>query len=328
MSGVLYFTAPDHVWAVDARNGREMWHYAWKSKGGWHIGNRGAGVWGGYLYFETPDCNLVSLNHQGRQGALAQGNLRSGAVLLRLRRAGGGEESRDRGRQRRRSGHPRIHRVARSGNRRVAMALVCASEAGRSGSENLAQRGSHAARRRHDVGAGHVRSRAEPVLLRHRQSAAGDRGQGAHGRQSLYRVHHRAESGYRKDGQWYFQPSPHDTHDWDAVQTPVLFDGEINGQKRKLLAQASRNGWFFVLDRTNGKHIVSSEFVKTNWAKGVDAKGQPIPNPGQAAAARWRAGFTQSGRRGQLASAELRSRDRLVLRQRRARLQRLLHLRR
>ncbi len=62
MSGVLYFTAPDHVWAVDAHNGRELWHYEWKSKGGWHIGNRGAGVWGEYLYFETPDCNLVSLD--------------------------------------------------------------------------------------------------------------------------------------------------------------------------------------------------------------------------------------------------------------------------
>jgi alcohol dehydrogenase (cytochrome c) len=79
--------------------------------------------------------------------------------------------------------------------------------------------------------------------------------------------------------QWYFQPSPHDTHDWDAVQTPVLFDQEINGEKRMLLAQASRNGWFFVLDRTNGKHILSSEYVKTNWAMGVDPKGQPIPNP-------------------------------------------------
>src|SRR5207302_7567821 len=51
------------------------------------------------------------------------------------------------------------------------------------------------------------------------------------------------------------------------------------GQKRKLLAQASRNGWFFVLDRATGKNIISSEFVKTNWTKGLDAKGQPIPNP-------------------------------------------------
>ena len=53
---------------------------------------------------------------------------------------------------------------------------------------------------------------------------------------------------------WYFQASPHDTHDWDNVETPVLFDGEFNGQPRKLLAQAARNGYFFVLDRTNGKN--------------------------------------------------------------------------
>ena len=80
--------------------------------------------------------------------------------------------------------------------------------------------------------------------------------------------------------QWYFQSSPHDTHDWDATQTPVLFDGEINGQKRKLVAQASRNGYFFVLDRATGKNIVEhSEYVKVNWSKGVDAKGSPIPNP-------------------------------------------------
>jgi alcohol dehydrogenase (cytochrome c) len=78
---------------------------------------------------------------------------------------------------------------------------------------------------------------------------------------------------------WYFQPSVHDTHDWDAVETPVLFDAEMDGKPRKLLAQASRNGWFFVLDRETGKNYVSAPFVKTNWTKGVDAKGQPIPDP-------------------------------------------------
>jgi alcohol dehydrogenase (cytochrome c) len=57
----------------------------------------------------------------------------------------------------------------------------------------------------------------------------------------------------------------------------------INGQKRKLLAQASRDGWFFVLDRTNGKALVSAPFAKQNWSMGVDAKGQPIPNPEKAA---------------------------------------------
>jgi len=78
---------------------------------------------------------------------------------------------------------------------------------------------------------------------------------------------------------WYFQSSPHDTHDWDATQTPILFDADFNGQPRKMLAQASRNGKFYVLDRATGKALVSSDFVKTNWSKGFNEKGQPIPNP-------------------------------------------------
>ena len=53
---------------------------------------------------------------------------------------------------------------------------------------------------------------------------------------------------------WYYQVSPHDMHDWDASETPVLIDGVIDGKPRKLLAQASRNGYYFLLDRTNGKH--------------------------------------------------------------------------
>jgi alcohol dehydrogenase (cytochrome c) len=77
---------------------------------------------------------------------------------------------------------------------------------------------------------------------------------------------------------WYFQPTPHDTHDWDATQTPVLIDGEFNGEKRKLLAQANRNGYFFVLDRTDGKHLLTAPFVETNWTKGIDARGVPIAN--------------------------------------------------
>jgi alcohol dehydrogenase (cytochrome c) len=80
---------------------------------------------------------------------------------------------------------------------------------------------------------------------------------------------------------WYFQASPHDTHDWDDVETPVLFDATIDGRPRKLLGQAARNGFFFVLDRTNGKDLVSKPYVPLNWAKGVDAKGQPIPDIGK-----------------------------------------------
>ena len=59
----------------------------------------------------------------------------------------------------------------------------------------------------------------------------------------------------------------------------MIFDDEYNGVHRKLLAQASRNGYFFVLDRTTGEHILTSPFIQTNWAKGIDSRGEPIPNP-------------------------------------------------
>ncbi len=62
VDGVLYVSAPDHVWALDARDGHELWHYFWKTKGGTHIGSRGVGMWHNYLYVETPDNYLVSLD--------------------------------------------------------------------------------------------------------------------------------------------------------------------------------------------------------------------------------------------------------------------------
>ena len=58
---------------------------------------------------------------------------------------------------------------------------------------------------------------------------------------------------------WYYQVTPHDTHDWDAAQTPVLIDGVIDGRPRKLVAQANRNGHFFLLDRTNGEHLLTTQ---------------------------------------------------------------------
>ena len=69
---------------------------------------------------------------------------------------------------------------------------------------------------------------------------------------------------------WYFQTSPHDTHDWDSTQTPVLIDGVINGRQRKLVSTAERNGYFYTLDRVTGEHIVTAKYGSTtNWAKSV-----------------------------------------------------------
>ena len=76
---------------------------------------------------------------------------------------------------------------------------------------------------------------------------------------------------------WYFQFTPHDLYDYDATETPVLVDTTYDGQPRKLLIEANRNGFIYVLDRTNGKFLSAIPFVeKLNWAKGVDADGRPI----------------------------------------------------
>jgi len=79
---------------------------------------------------------------------------------------------------------------------------------------------------------------------------------------------------------WYFQFTPHDLHDWDANEPLVLIDASFQGQQRKLLLHANRNGFYYVLDRTNGKLLLATPFVKKlNWASGIGADGRPILLP-------------------------------------------------
>src|SRR5439155_903100 len=79
---------------------------------------------------------------------------------------------------------------------------------------------------------------------------------------------------------WYYQTGPHDTHDWDSAQTPALVDAEFGGTPRKLVLTAARNGYFFVVDRVTGEHLVTSKLSNTaNWAKGINEKGQPVRDP-------------------------------------------------
>jgi alcohol dehydrogenase (cytochrome c) len=76
---------------------------------------------------------------------------------------------------------------------------------------------------------------------------------------------------------WYYQFTPHDVHDWDAQEPAVLVDTNWQGQPRKLLLQANRNGFFYVLDRTNGQLLLAKSFLKKlNWAEGVGKDGRPI----------------------------------------------------
>jgi len=80
---------------------------------------------------------------------------------------------------------------------------------------------------------------------------------------------------------WYFQFTPHDLHDWDATEPPVLVDAQFQGRLRKLLLHADRNGFFYVLDRTNGEFLLGKAFAKKiTWATGIDKDGRPILTPG------------------------------------------------
>jgi alcohol dehydrogenase (cytochrome c) len=78
---------------------------------------------------------------------------------------------------------------------------------------------------------------------------------------------------------WHFQFTPHDTHDWDAAHVPVLFNAKIDGRERKLVVNANRNGFYYVLDRVTGEFLAGQAYGKQNWAKGLDAKGRPILMP-------------------------------------------------
>jgi alcohol dehydrogenase (cytochrome c) len=279
INGVIYFTLPDHVWALDARSGREIWHQAWDSKGGIHIGNRGVGILGDTLYFETPDCNLVALDTKDGKEKwhqsicdLDQFYYASVAPIIAKDHVITGVSGDD-------LDVPGYidARDPKTGALQWRWHVVPLKK-GEPGSETWPNEDAM----KHGGGMTWqpvtfdpelnliyvVTGNPQPVIAH--KNRAGD---------NLFTASIVALDVDTGKMKWYFQSSPHDTHDWDSTQTPVLFDAEINGQPRKLIAQAARNGHFFVLDRATGKAIVSSEYVKTNWAKGYDAKGQPIPDP-------------------------------------------------
>jgi alcohol dehydrogenase (cytochrome c) len=279
VNGVLYVTSPDHVWAVDARSGRELWHFGWQSKGGIHIGNRGVAISGDRLFFETPDCHLVSLNikdgtERWRKQICDIDQFYYGSVAPMIIKnhiiAGVSGDDLDI------PGYVQAHDLE-TGEMQWRWYVV-PQKKGEPGSETWPNEDAM----KHgggmtwqpvtydaDLNLMYVTTGNPQPVIAHK-NRAGD---------NLFTASIVALNPDTGKMAWYFQSSPHDTHDWDSTQTAVLFDAEINGQQRKLVAQAARNGHFFVLDRTNGKAIVSSEYVKTNWAKGHDAKGQPIPDP-------------------------------------------------
>jgi alcohol dehydrogenase (cytochrome c) len=79
---------------------------------------------------------------------------------------------------------------------------------------------------------------------------------------------------------WHFQFTPNDSHDWDATHVPMLFDADVRGRRRKLVAVANRNAFYYVLDRGTGEFVAGRAYAKQTWAKGLDDRGRPIVIPG------------------------------------------------
>jgi alcohol dehydrogenase (cytochrome c) len=278
VDGVLYVTAPDHVWAVDARDGRELWRYYWKTRGGTHIGNRGAAIWRNYLFFETPDNYLVSID------------ARNGKERWNVEIADFDEQYFS-------TPAPIIvdnHVLVGTGNDLDMPGFLQSfdAETGRlewkfytvpmnPGDPGLDTWPSLEAAR-HGGGQVWVPGVYDPetrlYIFGTGNPTPAYTGVARRG-DNLFTCSLIAVSVDTGKMAWYFQTSAHDTHDWDSAQTPILIDGTIDGRPRKLVSTASRNGYFYTLDRVTGQHIVTTKFGSaTNWAKHLRPSGVVEPD--------------------------------------------------
>ncbi len=280
VNDVLYVTAPDNVWALDAHDGHTLWHYFWRTKGGTHIGNRGAAMWGNYLFFVTPDDYFVSLDartgkerfHKEVASFAQQYFLTSAPVTVGNHIIVGTGNDLD-------SPGYLMSFDPESGNEQWRFYTVPMNP-GDPGLETW--KTLDAARH----GGGHpwlpgaydpdthlyIFGTGNPTPAYTSQT----RGEG----DNLFTCAIVAVNVDTGKMAWYYQTSPHDTHDWDSAQTPVLVDAEFRGNPRKLVLTASRNGYYFTLDRTTGERLVTTRFSDTvNWANEINAKGQPVRDP-------------------------------------------------
>jgi alcohol dehydrogenase (cytochrome c) len=268
VDGVLYFTVPDNVWAIDALSGHQLWHYTYPPNHGFHIGSRGVAMYKDWLYFLSADGHLVSLNaNDGKVRWIVEaadstkGYWTSMSPLV--------------------VGNHLLFGTSGDFDNLVGYVRSVDPETGKTqwqwdatpplGTPGAPSGGNSWMTGTYDPELNLVywgTGNPTPVLTA--STRPGD---------NLYTCSIVALNPDTGKLVWAFQPSPHDTHDWDAAETPVLVDGMFHGKPRKMLLQSSRNGYFFVLDRTDGKSLLTVPFGPVDWSLGVDKQGRPIPNP-------------------------------------------------
>jgi acido-empty-quinoprotein group A len=278
VNGTLYITIPDHVWALDARTGKDLWHFDWVDHGGHLIGQRGVGIWRTTVFFLTPDNWLVALNattgkeiwRKNYADARKQYFSTSAPLIIRNHViVGVGGDAMD---------MPgfldsfdpvtgALQWTWWSTPRRGDAALKTWPNAGAS---------------EHGGGMTWMPGTYDPELNLLYWPTGNTNpvfaGQGRPGSnlwtESIVALD--PDTGKLK---WYFQVSPHDTHDFDDTTAPIVFDKVVDGKPRKLLSQAARNGFFITLDRVTGKCLVVKPFVPLDYYSGLSPRGEPIPIP-------------------------------------------------
>jgi alcohol dehydrogenase (cytochrome c) len=281
VDGILYFSVPDNAWAVDARSGRELWHYLWRTRGGTHIGNRGLGMWHDRLYMETPDDFLVCLNAKTgaeiwhkeiASFALQYFSTMAPVVIGNHVLVGTGDDLDEPGMLQ--SFNPETGEIewkwyaVPMDKSDPALSTWATLDAASHGGGNVWVPGSYDPETHL-----YIFGTANPTAAYTSQM----RGPGP----NLYTCSEVAVNVDTGKMAWYYQTSPHDTHDFDSAQTPVLVDAEFGGKPRKLVMTAARNGCFFVLDRVTGEHLLTAKASETvNWASDkLDKDGHPVRIP-------------------------------------------------
>jgi alcohol dehydrogenase (cytochrome c) len=275
--GVLYFSVPNHVWAVDAKTGAEIWEFQRTSEGD-DIGQRGVGFYQDRIYFGTPDAHVLCLDaRNGKKiwevtvADVKFGYYISAAPLIikGLVIFGTSGDSAD------------INHFVEALDWKTGKVVWQTSTTPKPGSPESKTWPNEEAMN-HGGGPAWLTGSYDPSLNLIYLGTGNPHpvlaGAGRAG-DNLYTCSILALNADTGAIAWYFQESPHDTHDWDAVETTVLFDAKFHGTMRKLLAQASRNGYFFVLDRITGQNLLAAPFVAANWATGIGSKGNLVPDP-------------------------------------------------
>jgi alcohol dehydrogenase (cytochrome c) len=272
VNGILYVTAPDNLWALDARSARQVWHYTYPENQGFHIGHRGAAVYRDSVFLTTPDAHLVSLGAKNGQVKwdVAIADAKKGywstnaPLVIREHVIVGVSGDFD--------NLPGFLKSVDPETGKTQWTFFSTPPPGTDGNPSGGATGGQMwMTGTYDpdlnllfVGTGN------PTPTLNGPARPGDNPW------TCAIVAINPDTGSLA---WGFQASPHDTHDWDAAEVPVLVDAPFGGAPRKLLLQASRNGYFFVLDRTTGKSLLTTTFTAANWAKAIDQDGRPVPDP-------------------------------------------------